>query len=519
MFDPYHKWLGIPKDQRPPTHYQLLGIAPGESDPEVIDEAAVRQTAHVRTYQIGQHGADCTRLLNEISVAKMTLLNPAKRKAYDDKLTGARGAQITAAKPPATAVAAPTAPSAPSAFSFDNDAEEPPPLPRLNLNIAKAAKRNAPLWIAVGAGGGGAALVLIVVAVVLAMRSEPIKIEPVAVVKKEDKKAGFPLPNSRADLPPPVAQAAPGNPGNVQEVPIPGARAFKTAEEQIGWLSLSPDGAKVALGFVHASVYDVSTGKKVAMFPPRMGGGIIRTPMAFFPDNQRVLYAYGSDSGTAAVGDSASGATLFHLEQQGVQYASALAVDPAGKRALIGYNYRLVYWDVEAQKEIKSVSTKGIISEVAFLPDGRRAVTGDESGQLDVWELDDLKSIARQSVGSKIKSLAVAPDGVLAAAGFDHGFLTVDWQARHPGPRTFNNDFSGAIAFIAGGTRLLTGCRDGRIVVWDVGGQKTLGAWKGHTAMVSRIAVDAKERIVVSGDASGAVMVWRLNEAGPADLK
>ena len=57
MFDPYHKWLGIPPGRRPPTHYQLLGIAPEEQDPEVIEEAAIRQTAHVRTYQIGPHAA------------------------------------------------------------------------------------------------------------------------------------------------------------------------------------------------------------------------------------------------------------------------------------------------------------------------------------------------------------------------------------------------------------------------------------------------------------------------------
>ena len=42
MFDPYHKWLGIPKDQRPPTHYQLLGISPTEQDREVIEEAAIK---------------------------------------------------------------------------------------------------------------------------------------------------------------------------------------------------------------------------------------------------------------------------------------------------------------------------------------------------------------------------------------------------------------------------------------------------------------------------------------------
>ena len=48
-FDPYHKWLGIPKNQRSPTLYQLLGIMPGESDLEVIEEATVRQTTPGRS--------------------------------------------------------------------------------------------------------------------------------------------------------------------------------------------------------------------------------------------------------------------------------------------------------------------------------------------------------------------------------------------------------------------------------------------------------------------------------------
>ncbi|MCI0376099.1 MAG: WD40 repeat domain-containing protein [Gemmataceae bacterium] len=86
MFDPYHKWLGIPKDQRPPTFYQLLGLAAFETDTEVIDEAAIRQTTHVRAYQIGPQAGECTRILNEISLARQTLLSPAKKKEYDAQL-------------------------------------------------------------------------------------------------------------------------------------------------------------------------------------------------------------------------------------------------------------------------------------------------------------------------------------------------------------------------------------------------------------------------------------------------
>src|SRR5437868_2616822 len=86
MFDPYHKWLAIPQDQRPPTYYQLLGIAPTETDQEVIEEAAIRQTSHVRTYQIGPHAHHCVRLLTELARARTTLLNPSRRREYDTQL-------------------------------------------------------------------------------------------------------------------------------------------------------------------------------------------------------------------------------------------------------------------------------------------------------------------------------------------------------------------------------------------------------------------------------------------------
>src|SRR5687768_13263296 len=93
MFDPYHKWLGIPREKQPATYYQLLGLQPGERDPEVIEEAAIRQSAHVRGYQLGPHAALCNRLLNEIAEAKAVLLHPAKRVAYEAQVIGTRAVQ------------------------------------------------------------------------------------------------------------------------------------------------------------------------------------------------------------------------------------------------------------------------------------------------------------------------------------------------------------------------------------------------------------------------------------------
>src|SRR5262245_22958775 len=82
-FDPYAKWLGIPKHQRPPTMYHLLGIATDEPDPEVIEEAVIRPSSHVRTYQAGQYAKEASQILTEIAQARITLLDAEKRNAYD----------------------------------------------------------------------------------------------------------------------------------------------------------------------------------------------------------------------------------------------------------------------------------------------------------------------------------------------------------------------------------------------------------------------------------------------------
>ncbi len=85
-FDPYRKWLGIPPKDQPPHHYRLLGIATFEDDPDVIENAASRQMSHVRTFQSGKHSALSQRILNELTSAKLCLLQPPKKTKYDTVL-------------------------------------------------------------------------------------------------------------------------------------------------------------------------------------------------------------------------------------------------------------------------------------------------------------------------------------------------------------------------------------------------------------------------------------------------
>lgn len=99
-FDPYHLWLGIPPTEQPPHHYRLLGLTFGEKSAAVIEGAADRQMAYVRSQAGGKHVEATQRLLNEISAARLVLLDPVKKAAYDDELRARNRVAVAPPLPP-----------------------------------------------------------------------------------------------------------------------------------------------------------------------------------------------------------------------------------------------------------------------------------------------------------------------------------------------------------------------------------------------------------------------------------
>jgi hypothetical protein len=106
-FDPYHIWLAIPPEDQPPDHYRLLGVKTFETNADVLESAADQRMSHVRSFQAGKHSAESQKLLNELAAARLCLLSPDKRGAYDRALK----AKLAAAKPGPPAAPAPSAPA------------------------------------------------------------------------------------------------------------------------------------------------------------------------------------------------------------------------------------------------------------------------------------------------------------------------------------------------------------------------------------------------------------------------
>ncbi len=85
-FDPYHKWLGIPKGKRPPTYYELLAISLDEVDPEVIRGAVQQRRQFVESRRGQGQDAAVNSLIYQLSEAEVTLLKSELRRDYDRRL-------------------------------------------------------------------------------------------------------------------------------------------------------------------------------------------------------------------------------------------------------------------------------------------------------------------------------------------------------------------------------------------------------------------------------------------------
>jgi len=146
-FDPYHRWLGIPASQQPANYYRLLGLENFEADPEVIADAAHRQTAHVRSYQNGPQAKVSQKILNELATAS-SCLQDLKRKAQYDIELRKKLALPDAGKRSAPA-SPPTQPSNPEAELIElvrtrSVPVPPPPGSRLSRSAKDSPSQSVP---------------------------------------------------------------------------------------------------------------------------------------------------------------------------------------------------------------------------------------------------------------------------------------------------------------------------------------------------------------------------------------
>jgi WD40 repeat protein len=167
----------------------------------------------------------------------------------------------------------------------------------------------------------------------------------------------------------------------------------------------------------------------------------------------------------------------------------SLAMSPDGQTALSdsGDNTgetSMILWDLETGQAIRTFSrpdrTEGTgISGIAYLPDGRSAISCEGDGVLIEWDLETGQEIGRLGRHSSLRTrVVVAPDGRLA----------------------------------------LTSGMDGTLALWDLETGEAVRRWGGQGIIFDiALAPDGQTALVGSSDTS--IAQWRLENPSLDELR
>jgi cytochrome c len=152
----------------------------------------------------------------------------------------------------------------------------------------------------------------------------------------------------------------------------------------------------------------------------------------------------------------------------------AIVADPKSHRLLTGsFDYTMMLWHVDENGTAKSLRRfddhDSAVSAVAFHPDGKRALSASDDGDLHVWDLATGRKLHRfKGHTARILGLAIDGSGRWAA--------TASW--------------------------------DRTVRLWDLELMKSAAVLTGHTGPVNAVAFSSDSSHVVSAGYDGTIRLW-----------
>ncbi len=188
-----------------------------------------------------------------------------------------------------------------------------------------------------------------------------------------------------------------------------------------------------------------------------------------------------------------------------------VAFMPGGKRIISGGNdSTLRAWDPDSGKQLFSVKAhKGAVCSIAIT--ATVIISGGDDGEIKLWNTNTGKSLGRLGKHQKgVWALALSSDRkLLASAGLD-GKAKL-WNLK---TKKLVREFSGhsrgvrGIAISPKGDRLLTGGMDRQLILWDLKTGKQISRFRAHKFAVRTVAFSTDGATVFSGSDDMTIGVW-----------
>jgi len=255
--------------------------------------------------------------------------------------------------------------------------------------------------------------------------------------------------------------------------------------------------------------WNFQTGREVRSFQGRSYG-----PVFITPDGRGLFFA---TSQTVVQQDGETGKVIKKFDKIS-SYMPSFALSPDGRYGLWNREREAFLWDLTSGKKIHTLKGHDdMVTSVAFSPDSRFALTGGETGTLNLWEVSSgrhIRTFLTKSTGQRgtVRALAFSPDGRSVLSG------TLDAKVRLWEVSTGKlirvmegkTDWLNVVALSPDGNRAFAGGTDMTVKMWDCATGAILATFTGHSSGIYTLAFSDDSRYALSGGADGVIKLFDI---------